>query len=337
MPKAAAKSEPNVTLKQVAHSAGVSLATASYVLNDTKPTTPEVAQRVRLAAKTLGYRPNQAARALKTGSTRAIGFVVPDLQNPFFPKIVQAAEHRARELGYSLMLVDINDDPRVERDALEQFARAGVEAVICGSLKGKLPAGLPYPVIALDSPMPGSDGVYADHFHGGMLAMQFALEHGHDRIGLLSGPQITASAKLRRDGAVSAVGHAQIVWEYECPFSLEVPEKAIQRLLRREVSLVIAGSDVIAIGAMNALLEHGFGVPDDVSLIGFDDIAWSSIVRPRLTTVQQPIEEIGTHAVDAAVRRIKTPSAAVSSEVLGVRVIERDSVLTKQSTPSTMA
>jgi LacI family transcriptional regulator len=161
--------------------------------------------------------------------------------------------------------------------------------------------------------------------------MQFALEHGHDRIGLLSGPQITASAKLRRDGAVSAVGHAQIVWEYECPFSLEVPEKAIQRLLRREVSLVIAGSDVIAIGAMNALLEHGFGVPDDVSLIGFDDIAWSSIVRPRLTTIQQPIEEIGTHAVDAAVRRIKTPSAAISSEVLGVRVIERDSVRTLNS------
>jgi LacI family transcriptional regulator len=179
-------------------------------LNDTKPTTLEVAQRVWLAAKMLGYRPNQAARVLKTGSTRAIGFVVPDLQNPFFPR-----SHRARELGYSLMLVDINDDPRVEGDVLEQFARAGVGAVICGSLKVKLPTGLPYPVIALDSPMPGSDGVHADHFHSGMLAMQYALEHGHERIGMLSGPQTTASAKPRRDGAVSAVGHAQIIWEYD--------------------------------------------------------------------------------------------------------------------------
>lgn len=315
-----------VTLKQVAHTAGVSLATASYVLNNTKATTPEVARRVRQAAKTLGYRPNQAARALKTGNSRALGFIVPDLQNPFFPKIVQAAERRARELGYSLMLVDINDDPNIEREAFEQFAQAGVQAVMCGALKGSLPAGLPFPVIALDAPVPGSDGVYADHFGGGVLAMQHALQKGHERIGLLNGPQGVISARLRRDGAVSAAVEARIVWEQECHFSMEAARAFIERLASREATLVIAGNDVIAIGAMNALLERGLSVPDDVSLIGFDDIAWASIVRPRLTTIQQPIEQIGTRAVDATVRRIRTPDLAVSNEVLGVRVMERESV-----------
>ncbi|MFB9991412.1 LacI family DNA-binding transcriptional regulator [Deinococcus oregonensis] len=314
------------TLKDVAARAGVSIATASYVLNGTKPTGAEVTRRVKQAARDLGYRPNRAARALKTGSSLVIGLTVPDLQNPFFPKMVQAAERRARELGYGLALVDVAEDPRIEREALEQFAEQGVAAVIATSLLSPLPGSLPYPVIALDTPIVGVDSIYADHRTGGSLAAQQAVALGHTRIGLLSGPQHIQSARLRRQGTLEGLGGlAEVVWESEVPFNLELPSSAIALLEARQVSMIITGSDVIAVGALHALQEAGVNVPGDVSLIGFDDIAWASLMRPRLSTIRQPIVEMGTRAVDLALRRLKGPDSAITHEMLSVEWIPRES------------
>jgi LacI family transcriptional regulator len=314
------------TLKDVAARAGVSIASASYVLNDTKATSSDVTRRVKDAARELGYRPNRAARALKMGSSAVLGLIVPDLQNPFFPKLVQAAERRARALGYSLSLVDVTEDPKVEREALEQFAEQGVAAVIVASLQGKIPKNLPYPLVALDGPVSNVDSVCADHHGGGRLAAEQLIALGHQRFGLLSGPQHLNSARLRREGTLAALsGKAKIVWEVEMPFGLEMSPEALERLAAGKVTAVIAGNDAIAIGAINALIDLGKRVPEDISVVGFDDIAWASLLRPRLSTVRQPILDLGARAVDIVLHRLRSPGAAVSHQILAVEWIARDS------------
>ncbi len=314
-----------VRIKDVAQAAGVSSATVSYVMNGLGKVTPEVETKVRKVAADLGYFPNRTAMALKTGRHRVIGCLLPTLVSPIFPQIAQAAQAHAEALGFATLLIDTGDQPRRERDALRRLADFGVDgaiAVLDSSTGHPLPK---FPVVTLDAPFPGCDVVQADHFAGGHLMAEAAARMGHRRIGLLSGAPAIASSRARRAGLLEgAQRHGlDLRWEREVPLSVDLTPAARTALAGHEVSLVACVNDMVAIGALSAARDLGLRVPDDLSVIGFDDIAMASWPLIGLTTVRQPLLDLARGAVDLLLRRIEAPERPLTSLVLPVGLVER--------------
>ncbi len=314
-------------LKDVAQRAGVSTATVSNVLRGTKATTPEVRRRVVAAASELGYVPNPHAQSLRTGHSRTLGLVVPDLTNPYFPALVQAIETTARALGYALIVMDAGNDIEREHASLALLASYLVAGVVWVPVDDQPAPDWPFPIVTVDRPLPCCDAVVADHGQGGALVAAHAIARGHQRIGLLSGPRALASAAARRAGFMQAAADAlEVAWEHEVPFSSDLPGPATERLRTPDCSLVVCANDAIAVGALRALRVAGARVPDDVSIIGFDDVPWAEFVEPALTTVRQPLAALGAGAVAMLQARIAEPRAERRLETHPVTLVTRRSV-----------
>ncbi len=312
-----------VNLKDVAQAAGVSVATVSYVLRGAKPVSREVELRVWQVARELGYQPNRSAQTLRTGRSRTLGLLVPDLTNPYFPALVQVIETTARALGYALILIDAQNDPATEREGLELLAGYSVAGSVWVPV-GEPPKP-PFPTVIVDRPAEGFDAVQADHYQGGALLAAYALELGHHRIGLLSGPRELISAQERRRGFLEGLGGLDPVWECAVPFALELPEAALARLTRNEITLLVCANDVVAIGAVRSLKQLGRRVPGEVSVLGFDDVPWAALLEPPLATVRQPVAELGRTAVMLLHERIQAPEAPIKRQVLPVELVARRS------------
>lgn len=314
------------TLKDVATRAGVSTATVSYVLNGTGSISPEVAERILHAVEALGYRPNRSARALRTGRSRTLGLVLPDLTNPFFPELAQAVEHAARMKGYAVILIDSREEAEVEEQGFMLLAEYGIEGAIWCPISAHVLARPSFPTVVIDRPIEGFDLVRADLRQGGALIAEYALELGHQRVGLLSGPQHLASARLRREGFLEvARDHLEVVWEVEVAFSRKLNEEAVAALQANEASLIVAANDTLAIGALSVLHTLSKRVPEEVSLLGFDDIPWAELVYPSLSTVKQPLTELGSEAVSLLHRRLQEPGLPLQQLLLDVKLVVRNS------------
>lgn len=319
------------TIKDVAVKVGVSVATVSNALNDKPNVGAEVRRKVLRAAKELGYRPHRAAQAMRKGRTRAIGLVLPDLTNPFFPQLAQTVENKARKLGLLVCLIDSQGGAEGEADGLTLLAQHGVDGIIWCPVGPRIPQAihaLERPVVLIDRPQPGFAVVHSNNLMGGRLLAQYAVRRGHTRVGLLSGPRSVQSAQQRRDGFVNAHREQlEIVWEVRVGFDGHLPPDARTALLeRRGATLIVAGNDLIAIKALRFLTEQNIRIPEDVSIVGFDDISWAGIVSPRLTTVAQPLVAIGTRAVELLEERMSGAVVASRATVFDVTLIERESV-----------
>jgi LacI family transcriptional regulator len=319
------------TLKDVAKDVGVSVATVSYVLNKTGSVSVEMQKRVLAAVDRLNYQPNRQAQAMRTGKTNTIGLVLPDLTNPFFPELAQKVENEARARGISVILIDAQNSKEAEKEGINTLNQQNVDGIIWCPTNNQVANEISVhnkPTVLIDRPHPGFDVVHSNYHSAGAIAAEHAVALGHQRIGLLSGPQDIESAIERRKGIINtASGRLNIVWDVDVPFSSELNEEAIQLLKSSSVSLVLAASDLIAIGAINILRDAGIRVPEDISIIGFDDIPWASLVRPRLTTVSQPIADMGREAVLRLCQRIEEPAIATRSVVLDVGLVERESAI----------
>ena len=320
-----------VTVKDIAAAVGVSVATVSNVLNERPNVGTATRRKVLEVARRLGYRPNRAAQAMRTGRTRTLGLVLPDLTNPFFPELAQAVENKARSVGMVVCLIDSQGSAHSESDGFSLLLQHAVDGIIWCPLGPRLPAALKKlsgPIVLMDRPRPGYAAVHSNYEMGGRLLAQYALRMGHTRVGLLSGPQNLASARQRRDGFVNAFpGDIQIEWEVSVPFDGVLTAEAVDALeRRRKATLLVAGNDLIAISAMRCLSSRGVAVPDEVSITGFDNIRWTDFVTPRLTTIAQPLGAIGARAVEMLLERIEGQNVAPARTVLDVELVERDSV-----------
>lgn len=328
--------ERTPTIKDVAKAAGVSQATVSYVLNNLNKVTPEVDAHVRRVARELGYSRNRAARALKTGRNNVIGCIMPSLLSPVFPEIAQAVQQRAEEHGFATFVIDSGLQTATrEAEAIRMLADHGVDGAIAVLASPRAASDRrALPLVVIDQPMDGMDSVYADHRGGGRLLAEHAIGLGHRRIGLLSGLQSLYSSRERREGFIEAAqGRLDIVWDIEVPLVPSLPSDAFDALARRDVSLVVCVNDLIAMTALSALRQMRIRVPEDMSVMGFDDMQWSGWPLLNLTTVRQPLGQLGRDAVDLLVRRLDAPDAGISNITLPVSLVERGSTQPQSDRP----
>lgn len=316
------------TLKEVAQAAGVSVATASYVLTGKRRMSDDVMLRVREAAKRLGYQPNRAARALRMGRSHTLGLIVPDITNPFFPQLAQAIEARARAEGYATVLFESGYQSEAEAQALKFLTERDVDGIIWVlSGSGRVPTKRPsIPTVVVDYAPPGWSSVHADDYGGGQLQARFAIEAGHRNVALLWGPLSVTSIQERRRGFLDeCVGDLNIVLELESHFTMSLARSVQAKLADRssEYTLLICGNDVLAAGAMRSLRRAGIEIPDEVSVLGFDDTILCDIVEPSLSTIAQPTRKLGTLSVEMLLRALGDENRPPEVVVVPVRLRER--------------
>lgn len=315
------------TIKDVAKAAGVSLATVSYVMNGRGRVTELVAARVRAEARALGYTPNRTAMALKTGQYHVIGCLLPAVANPIFSELAAAIQSHASAAGYTAIVINTQDDPAVEAETLEQLGDHGIDGVIAllnGGFRdlAQLP---PFPVISLDAPYAEFDSVRCDHVEGGRLMLRMAHELGHRHIGLLGGPRSLMAAEARWSGLTEEAARlgVEILWHEEVRLEASLGEAARAAIARRDVTLLACVNDLVAMAALGAARELGLRVPQDLSVIGFDDMAMSAWPVIALSTIRQPIDQIAAEAVALMIRRLTQPDLPVEERILPVEAVMR--------------
>ncbi|MGI5374562.1 LacI family DNA-binding transcriptional regulator [Streptomyces sp. CA-251387] len=331
------------TMADVARRAGVSVATVSHVLNDTRPVLPHTRQAVLDAMDELGYTPNTLARSLVTSRTRSIGLAVSAISNPYFTEILQGVEAAALEHGYSLLIADPHDDPVHERKVVQLLHERRVDGMIVA------PSADPRDLVAylgrhhvptvlldrvVDTSADGSprfDQVCADSAEPVARLVTHLAGLGHRRIALVAGlPGLsTTSERLTgyRDG-LAAAGlaydeHLVVHGDSESA-GAEQATAALLALAAPPTALVTA-NNAMTIGALRALRDRGMSVPDDIALCCFDDFAWADLFSPRLTAIAQPSRDIGAEAVRVLLDRLASPDRPARTVRLPCTFVHRTS------------
>lgn len=299
------------TIADVAARSGVSTATVSRILSGSAPARPETRDRVIAAARELGYQPSGVARALKRRETRTLGLVVTDVTNPFYPQVVRAAEVAAHERGYGLILANGEDDPARELAHLDLLVERRVDGIVVASSAmtrhhaARLRA-IAVPVVLVNDPITGSGlpAITADHRLGTRLATRHLVALGHRRIGHIGAPDAHVAASLRRRGVIDGMRGIGVPVVVAGDGGVAGGAAAGAELLRAGVTGIVAYNDLTAIGALRGLRDAGARVPEDVSLIGFDDIPMAAWTDPPLTTVRQDTAALGRWAVERVLRAL---------------------------------
>ncbi|WP_211177808.1 LacI family DNA-binding transcriptional regulator [Pseudonocardia acidicola] len=302
------------TMKDVAEHARVSVSTVSYVLNDSGPVAPERRNRVLDAVRLLEYSPNESARSLKRRSASTIGLVVPELTNQFFAMVAEGVQKAAstRDVLVVLCVPDATGQPEENHAKLLRSQR--LDGVVYLSGTGTLPASILElsrfgPVVLVDEQIPGFDlpAVACDSRRGAREVARHVLDQGHRRIAVIGGPSALWTAQQRLAGyreAFAAAGMDPdgvpvLVGDYRQDSGRELAAQALAGPEGERPTALLCANDLMAIGAVEYCKSVGIRVPDDVSIVGFDDLPVSALITPRLTTVRQPAHDMGYHAVMA--------------------------------------
>lgn len=305
------------TINDVARLAGVSTTTVSHIINGTRYVSDELKTRVDKAITELGYRPNSMARGLRRGESKTIGLIVPDNSNPFFAEILRTIENFGYSNGYSVILCNSDSDVKKEISYTELLYAKQVDGIVFITTNNSVEHlqrltnnGIPFVIIDRDLHLADTDVILVDNFTGGYEATQYLISLGHRCIACIAGPSLLTPSADRVGGYKKALQEAGIEVTPEFivtgDFQFEGGENGMKQLLslKKRPTAVFACNDLMALGAMRALREAGLAIPQDMSLIGFDDIALTSVVSPSLTTIAQPIQEIARLSLQLLIDRI---------------------------------
>jgi LacI family transcriptional regulator len=320
-------------MREVASRAGVSLGTVSRVLNGHPSVAAELRERVLRAIDDLGYRPNLMARGLRSGRTQSLGLVIPDVTNPFFSAMVLEVEQTASRAGYSVILGNSMESKDAERLYIDLLISRGVDGLlIAPSLRTRsIEVAQGVPVVAIGRPLKGIPSVTIDNRMGAIQAVEHLLGLGHRDIACIAGPRVHSGAVDRHRGYVDAAGPALraagidpadrtrfVAFDYESGY------QAASDLLAADPrpTAIFASSDQQAIGALRAAGDAGLDVPNDLSIVGIDNIPLTNLMTPRITTVA--MAAMGERGVQV-VLDILAGKAASMEERLATTLLVRDS------------
>jgi DNA-binding LacI/PurR family transcriptional regulator len=328
-----------VTIKEVARESGVNISTVSRALNNGYGVNEQTREHVVAVAARLNYLPNRIARGLVTGRSHSLGLIVSDIRNPFFAEVARGAEDAARTANCDLVLCNSDLDADKQMQYVQSLSEKRIDGIMMNSVSmlsreqlARL-AGSGVPIVLLNRPASNHtfSTVCADNESGGALAARYLLGLGHRKIAHLTGPRQHGNLSDRTRGFVRALQSAenpvQPVVLYG-KFNFEGGAELTRKLLDKhpDVTAIFAANDVMAFGVVQAVLDRGLRIPEDLSLIGFDNIQFSVIVHPPLTTIHQPKYEMGSAAVDILLRLARDKGKQMPEHRrLGVELIERQS------------
>lgn len=306
------------TIKDVAREVGVSINTVSRALNGKPDVSPETRRQVLAVAERLNYMPNKLARGLRSNKTGVIGVIVADIANPFFSAVVKGMGKAAKELGYSIILQDTGENYENEEEAIQIMISEQVDGLLITPVQTEnrsihmlQESGIPFVLVARHFNDLDTDYVVADDVQGGYLATAHLIEKGHEKIAFINGPAYNSSAIERFQGYKKALEEHNI----------ELNEKLIRngaltmedgythcRVLLMQSdprpTALFTFSDFVALGAMKAVHELGLRIPDDIAIVGYDDIDFAFCLESPLTTIRFPKREIGEEAISVLEKKI---------------------------------
>ncbi len=325
-----------VSLKDVAKRAGVSVATASRALSDHPRISEATKARVRRAAAELGYAPSAVARSLVKQETHTLGVITTSVTDPYAAQVVRAIEDAAEAAGYHLLLVASHGIPRREVKALAMLYERRVDGIIVVSARGielynDILETMEVPLVLINGrvPHPRVRSVRVDNQQGATLATEHLIDLGYSRIAFIGGPPQGQSAQHRFQGYLQGLRRAGIPFDPDLVFPGRGQAEDGRRALRAMLSLspppqaVVCYNDLTAYGVLAEAWSRGVRVPEDIAVIGFDDLPFSELTAPPLTTVAQPIEEMGRTAVSFLLRQRQGTS--VRDIVFDCTLVERES------------
>jgi LacI family transcriptional regulator len=331
----------SLTLEQVAKLAGVSRSTVSRVINDSPSVRSEVRERVWQVIRKNNYQPHQAARSLVTRRTNAIGLIIPEavsrlFTDPFFPQLTQGIAEVCNQRGYHLMLTLMTAGTDHDTFYHRILHSSQLDGVIVASAPLNDPivprlqeSHRPFVSVGHHPNYPEAASVDVDNVIGAKCITEHLISLGHKRIACITGPLGMIVGQDRLEGYRQALAQARIAYDEalvaEGDFTEESGFFAMERVLRAEPTAVFAASDVMAVGAMRALAQIGWRMPNDISVAGYDDDPIATLVNPPLTTVQQPMVDLGKRAAEMLIHILEHPDAPIQPQLLSTRLVVRGS------------
>lgn len=319
-----------VTIRDVAAEAGVSVATVSRVLNNKGYVHEDTLRKVQQAIEKLNYSPNEVARSLFKRQSKLVGLLLPDITNPFFPELARGVEDELQKQGFRLLFGNSDENPEKEQAYIETFLQNQVVGIISatqtsGMFNQEQPA---VPTVFLDRTHEGRYTVYADGREGGKIAARELVRRGSRNITVLKGPGHISPVQDRFLGAVEVLAASSVDFQVIQMASLtyEEAEERAKELFRQYPATdgILASNDMTAAAVLHEALRIGKAIPEEVQIIGFDDIPMSRLLFPSLSTIKQPVYEMGKQAAQLLLKLIKKEEVAEQVIQLPVFFVERN-------------
>jgi len=325
-----------ITLKMVAERAGVSVNTASRAINNKSDINEETKKRVLKVAQELGYVRNATAVALRTKKTGTIGVVIADNRNPFYAEVLNGIEEAAREKNYHIILVNTQRDYQKEEEAINLLLAKRVDGLLIAPVQDRdddirnlIMANFPFVIVGRDFENIEMDAVYNDEIKGGFLVTEYLFTKGHKRIAFINGFLHKSPAQGRLEGYKKALKKYGIplddalvsVGDIDVENGYERTKQMMKENL--DFTAIFAYNDMMAFGAMQAIKEKGLRIPEDIGLVGYDDISFSSLMNPSLTTIRLKKQDLGIESVELLLSRINGSREKMKKIMLNVELIVR--------------
>jgi LacI family transcriptional regulator len=283
-------------ISKIADAAGVSTATVSNALSGKGRVSAKTVELVRATAKELGYFASPAGRALRTGKSNVLGLVLPDISNPLFPQIAQAIGAAAGKAGYGVLIGDSRGDVHTQTETIRRLLERGVDGMVVVPRRGSRITEVGCPVAMIDTPSTPGNTVAADHWQGGQQITAHLAKLGHRKVALIANNPGSNVQNDRVGGMRSTLGPVtETIWTE----TLQNRSMGLPRMLEQGFTAFATVSDLLALQVLTELQKIGVRVPEDVSVTGFDDLIWASVITPPLTTIRMNMTAIAEIAIEA--------------------------------------
>ena len=325
-----------ITLKMVAEKAGVSVNTASRAINNKSDINEETKKRILKVAQELGYVRNGTAVALRTKKTGTIGVVIADNRNPFYAEVLNGMEEAAREKNYHIILANTQRDYKKEEEAINLLLAKRVDGLLItpvqdrdDDIKNLIDANIPFVVVGRDFENIEVDAIYNDEVKGGFLATEYLIKKGHKKIAFINGFLHKSPARGRLEGYKKALKKYGIPLDDALVSAGDIDIKDGYERTRQlfekglDFTAIFAYNDMMAFGVMQAIKEKGLRIPEDIGLVGYDDIPFSSLISPSLTTIRLNKQELGIESVKLLFSRMNGNRKKAKKIMLDVELIIR--------------
>lgn len=327
--------ERMATIRDVAEMAGLSVATVSRFINNSGYVSKSAQEKIAAAIKTLDFVPNEVARSLYQKTSKLIGLLLPDISNPFFPMLAKGVEDFFSKVGYQVILGNVQEDPEKTNDYFRAFEQNNVAGIL-SAVENTDRVPVNRPLVVLDRIDATAEyAVYSDDEMGGKLAANAILAGNPKKIVLISGPQEITRARNRMKSAEKVLQAANFPYDIlqSLSFMMEDASTTAVELFKKypDVDSVIAPTDIHAIAIIQEAYDLGLNIPQDVQIIGYDDIPISNLIIPRLSTIQQPAYQVGYQGAEMLYNLIHLQPVPQKKIILPVALVKRETLRKKET------